>query len=82
MKRYLEHMHRKPTHDRRRHALQVAGVLTAIVFVGWVTTLGVRLGTTTGTEVTDAGSLSQAAAAITSGYAGGNQLIVSTTTGY
>ena len=79
MKRYFEHMHGKPAHDRRQHAMRVAGIITALVFVGWVTTLGMRLGTG-GAQV--AGSdTSQTAAAITS-LQQGNQLIVSTTTDY
>ena len=88
MNRYLEHLHRKPTHERRQHAMQVAGVLTALVFVGWVTTLGMRLGGTDTAQVagTDASTGSaQTAAVLNSGYdatEGGNQLIVSTTTNY
>lgn len=38
-------MHSKSTHHRRQHAVQVAGVFTALAFVVWVTTLGVRFGT-------------------------------------
>ena len=88
MNRYLEHMHSKPTHDRRQHAMRVAGILTALVFVGWVTTLGMQLGTGAAGSATVAGSTdnsAQTAAVITSGYQGsqsGNQLIVSTTTDY
>lgn len=43
MKRYFEHMQSKDPHERRQHAMRVAGVLTAVVFVVWVTTLGMRL---------------------------------------
>ena len=43
MKKYIEHMQTKSPHDRRQHAAQVATVVTSLVFVGWVTTLGVRL---------------------------------------
>lgn len=42
MKRYFEHMHSKPTHERRQHAARVAGVVTMFVFVGWLATLGYR----------------------------------------
>lgn len=33
----------KTPHERRQISMQVAGVMTAILFVGWVGTLGVRL---------------------------------------
>ena len=45
IKRYFEHMHTKSTHERRQHALSVATVVTALIFVGWLGTLGLRLGT-------------------------------------
>lgn len=40
----MAHMQEKAPHHRRSHALQVAGVFTALAFVVWVTTLGMRLG--------------------------------------
>jgi len=43
MKRYLQHIKTKSPHHRRQFAMQIAGCLTAVVFVGWLTTLGVRL---------------------------------------
>ncbi len=88
MNRYLDHMHSKPTHERRQHAMRVAGVVTALVFVGWVTTLGLQLGTSSTGSGQVAGSTdtsAQTAAAVTSGYdatQGGNQLIVATSTTY
>ncbi len=36
-------MQTKSTHERRQHAAQVATVVTSLVFVGWIATLGVRL---------------------------------------
>jgi hypothetical protein len=78
MNRYLDHMHTKPTHERRRHAMRIAGIVTVLVFVGWVTTLGLQLGSSS----TNA---SQTAAAVTSSYDAtqtSNQLIVSTSTTY
>lgn len=30
-------------HERRQFALKVAGTMTALIFVAWVSTLGVRL---------------------------------------
>jgi hypothetical protein len=44
VKKYLNHMNTKSTHERRQHALQVATIVTALVFVGWLGTLGLRLG--------------------------------------
>ena len=35
-------MESKSTHERRQHALGIAMSVTAIIFVGWVATLGVR----------------------------------------
>lgn len=43
MKRYIEHIQTKDPHERRQHALRIAGALTAVVFVGWLGTLGLRL---------------------------------------
>lgn len=84
MSGYLDHMNSKPAHERRRHAMRVAGIVTAFIFVGWVTTLGLRLGTggTNSAQVAGTDGSSQAAAAVTAAYQGGNQLIVSTTTAY
>ena len=36
----------KTPHERRTLSMQVAGVLTALLFVGWLGTLGVRLANT------------------------------------
>ncbi len=45
MKNYIEHIKNTRTpHERRTHALQIAGVLTAAVFVVWLGTLSLRLG--------------------------------------
>ena len=44
MKNYIEQLRsEKSPHERRSVATRVAGVLTALLFVFWVTTLGVRL---------------------------------------
>lgn len=81
---YLEHMRNKPAHERRLHAMRVAGVLTALVFAGWVTTLGLQAGSTDQTAVagTDtSGQTAAAAAAPASGYPlQGNQLVVASST--
>ena len=44
IKRYFNHIKSKPTHHRRQHAVQVAGMLTAVAFVVWITTLPLRFG--------------------------------------
>jgi hypothetical protein len=41
-KRYVKHIQAKEPHHRRQHAAQIAGIFTALAFVIWVTTLGVR----------------------------------------
>jgi hypothetical protein len=43
MKKYIQRMHAKSTHERRQHAARVATVVTAVVFMGWLATLGFRL---------------------------------------
>ncbi len=44
MRKYIQHMQDTRTpHERRQHAMQIATVLTALLFVGWITTLGVRI---------------------------------------
>lgn len=52
IKRYINHVQSKPTHHRRQHAMQVAGILTALAFVVWITTLPMRFGGT-GAVATD-----------------------------
>ena len=57
IKRYFRHIQSKPTHHRRQHAVQVAGILTAVAFVVWITTLPLRfggMGTVAGAENQDA----------------------------
>ncbi len=46
IKRYLNHVRSKQPHHRRQHAAQVAGVLTIVAFVIWITTLPLRFGGT------------------------------------
>jgi hypothetical protein len=45
VKKYIEHMREQPPHDRRQAALRIATVVTAVIFVGWLATLGLRLAT-------------------------------------
>lgn len=82
MKKYFDHIKTKEPHDRRQHAMQIAGVVTAMVFAVWITTLGFRL-TTGNAQLAgdDANQTSLTAAAVQNGYSGPNQLYVAPTTG-
>lgn len=81
MKRYIEHIkNTRTTHERRQRALQVAGVLTAALFVVWIGTLGVRLSSQDAIAESPDSSLTAAAAASTQNK--GAQLEVSTTSVY
>lgn len=45
MRKYLKKIEEERTpHERRQFALRVAGSVTAVIFVGWLATLGVRIG--------------------------------------
>lgn len=45
MRRYIQHVQETHTpHERRQVALRIATVVTAVLFVAWLATLGVRLG--------------------------------------
>jgi hypothetical protein len=47
MKQYIARLQEEKTpHERRQYALRVATGLTAVLFVGWVATLGLRLSQT------------------------------------
>jgi hypothetical protein len=43
--KYLDHINSKPTHERRKHAVQIASVVSGVIFLGWLGTLGLRLAT-------------------------------------
>ncbi len=83
MKRYLKHIHSKPPHERRQHALRIATGVTSLIFVGWIGSLGVRAthpsdvagGSASGTEFANALSGLQTPKAT-------NTLEVSTSTTY
>ncbi len=83
MKKYFDHIQTKEPHERRQHAMQIAGVVTAMVFAVWITTLGFRLsaGNAQLAEGTD-NQTSLTAAAVQNGYSGPNQLYVASTTGF
>lgn len=78
MRRYFEHIKetREP-HERRAHAMQVAGVLTAALFAVWLGTLGWRLSQSEEVAQSPESSLTAAAAASTNNK--GAALEVSTT---
>ena len=81
MKRYIAYMKENHApHERRQHAVRVAGVLTAALFAVWVGTLGVRLSSPAVVAEDDQTSLSAAAAASTQNK--GALLEVSTTSVY
>lgn len=37
-------MKQRPPHERRQAAMRIAGAITGVIFIGWIATLGVRLG--------------------------------------
>ncbi|MDB5225083.1 MAG: hypothetical protein JWL87_35 [Candidatus Adlerbacteria bacterium] len=83
MKKYLDHIKTKEPHERRQHAMQIAGVVTAGVFAIWITTLGFRLSSDeTQLAQDDTNQTSLTAAAAQSGYNGPNQLIPAPTSGF
>jgi len=79
MKRYIEHLkNTRTTHQRRQHAVQVAGALTAALFAVWLGTLGVRLSSPSDVAQTaDNTQTASVAAAVQNNS--GPQLQVSTT---
>lgn len=81
MKKYFDHINNKEPHERRQHAMRISGVVTAMVFAVWITTLGLRLGSG-GDQLAQDGfdQTALTAAAVESGYSGPNQLYVATTT--
>jgi len=42
MNHYLEHIQNKTPHERRQHAVQISGAITAAVAVIWLGTLSLR----------------------------------------
>jgi len=79
MKRYIEHLkNTRTTHQRRQHAVQVAGALTAALFAVWLGTLGIRLSSPSDVAQTaDSTQTASVAAAVQNNS--GPQLQVSTT---
>jgi uncharacterized membrane protein (DUF441 family) len=87
MRRYIEHIKNTRTpHERRQHAMQISGVLTAGLLVVWLGTLGVRLAGSDGNVFANAsleqGDVSLTAAAAASSNNTDPILQVSTTSVY
>jgi hypothetical protein len=82
MKQYLDHIKSKEPHERRQHAMQLAGAVTAAVFLVWITTLGMRLGSDTHVAGQGDAQTSLSASAAQSVYTGPNQLMVAPTSGF
>ena len=80
MKNYFTHMSTKSAHERRTHAMQVAGIVTALVFVVWISTLGIRFASTTPPQTADSDTASQLANVASAESNGQATLIVATTT--
>jgi hypothetical protein len=79
IKKYLNHIHSKPPHERRQHAMQLAAGVTALALIVWVTTLGVRFALTPAQVAANNADSSQEASVV--GATDGNAtLLVATTT--
>ena len=81
MKKYFDHIKTKEPHHRRQHAMQIAGVITAMVFAVWIPTLGGGWGASAKVAGDDPNKPSLSAAAANA-YGGPNQLIVAPTNGF
>ena len=55
----------KTTHERRTHALQVAGGVTAVALLIWISTLGIRFASTP-PQTADSSDTSQLASVVSS----------------
>jgi len=80
MKNYWKHINDKPSHERRIHAMQLAGGITAFAVVVWITTLGVRYAMTPAQIAQSNGTDTSQAASVVDATDGNATLIVATTT--
>ena len=80
MRRYLQEVRSRPTHDRRLFAMRIAGALTAIIFVAWIGTLGLRVGGSPAQDVATTPDNASQTAAAQNIFSNQNQLIVATST--
>jgi hypothetical protein len=85
MKKYLEHIHNKPTHMRRTHAMQISLGIVAIVALGWIVALPFRFASLTAAPSGPAvdANFAQTASVVNAQDGSNATLIVATsTTGY
>ncbi len=68
MKKYLEKMRQKDPHERRQEALRISGLITGVIFIGWISTLGFRLGTPVAQTAKDVSSLQTQMASVFSAF--------------
>lgn len=81
MRGYIEHLKETKTpHERRQHAMRVAGVVTGALFAVWIGTLSMRL--TDQAAVAESPDSSLTAAAVQTQQQSGPRLEVSTTSVY
>lgn len=64
IKKYIEYIQTRPTHERRAVAMQISGVITAILMVAWVSSIGVRLAQHSSDIAQGASQVSSAAATL------------------
>lgn len=61
-------MKQKDPHERRQAAMRIAGSITAVIFVGWVATLGVRLASPEANVAQQATTLTSQLASVVSAF--------------
>lgn len=80
MRKYLKRMEgERSTHERRRFALYAAGAVTAVLFVTWAGSLGVRLADPGAANPSVSGAGSTQSAAVANYQGQQNNLEVATT---
>lgn len=77
MKNYFTYIKSKTPHEKRQHSMQIAGGVTALAFVIWISTLGLRFASTPPQVATD--SDTSQTASVVSSQDGNATLIVATT---
>jgi hypothetical protein len=77
MKRYLDHIKSKPTHERRQHAMQMSAAILVLVFLVWISTLGLRFASPAQTADANDGTQTASVVQASSGNA---TLMVATST--
>ena len=82
MKRYLDHMKTKSPHERRQHAMQVSAGVVALVFVAWISTIGLRFSSTPQSISDTSNDNTSQSATVLNSSPEQNTLQVATTTTY